>query len=404
MSLGAAVLQWNNWQRIIEMYRHWLLLVAAIAAPAMLPPMAAKPVLVSQSSSVELHPVWNRVMEARITDVQFSSTGRCIAVSTKENIVVIDPGGRELWRWDFHKDNRYVFAEKVAVSPNCEWVAFVGGQGYHYVWIVHKQGRRISIKTEGTPLCLAITHAGSRVVIGTGTGALLMMTSNGRRVWSREGGGFVPTQEISIADNDSAIMISSLGQEILSIDGKTLWSDGGWGVGSMRAARDFKRFVAWGEPPHGPGIGSVRLLDGGGKVLWTRVATDPSAIISPTGDSIIVHTNENQDPSEADGFSPLREQLPGALRLLSRTGDIVRTYSAPGSPVVFSSDGRKFVLHQDNGFLALDLNENSVWVIQKSGYPLFAATPDLHSIVLADGNSLEWYSPPLQTGISGRQR
>jgi hypothetical protein len=270
------------------------------------------------------------------------------------------------------------------------------------MWIVHQLGRRISIKTEGTPLSLAITHAGNRLGIGTGRGDLLMVTSGGTREWSRDGDGFLPVQEISIADDDSAIMISSYGQEILSSAGKPLWAGGVWGVGSMRASKDFKTFVAWGEPPHGPGFGRVSLLDSGGKVMWTRVATDPRAIISPTGDRIIVQTNDNQAPTEADGFSPLHEQLPRALRLLSRAGDIVRTYSAPGSPVVFSSDGRSFVLHQDDGFLALDLNENHLWRIPKPGYPLFASTTNLSSVVVADGDRLEWYSPLPQTGSAGR--
>jgi hypothetical protein len=74
----------------------------------------------------------------------------------------------------------------------------------------------------------------------------------------------VPAQEVSIAD-DSAIMISSYGQEILSLDGKTMvW----WRLGRQEYAggKDFKTFVAWGEPPHGPGIGRVSLLDGEGKM------------------------------------------------------------------------------------------------------------------------------------------
>jgi hypothetical protein len=381
--------------------RRRLLLAVAIVTSAVLLPVP-EPALASQSSYAELHPVWDRVMQARITDIRLSSTGRCVAVSTDENIVVIDSAGRELWRWDFSKDNRYVLATKIAVSPNCDWVAFAGGQGYHYVWIVHRQGRRISLKTNGTPLCLDITHVGNRVVIGTGARDLLMLTSGGTRIWSREGDGFVPAQEVSIADDDSAIMISSYGQEILSLDGKTRWSGGVWGVGSMRAARDFKTFVAWGEPPHGPGIGRVSLLDGEGKIMWTRVATDPRAIISPAGDRIILQTNDNQDPSEADGFDPQREQLPRALRLLSRTGDIARTYSSPGSPMLFSSDGRSFVLHQSDGFLALDLSENHLWKIPKSGYPLFASTTDTRSVVLAEENRLEWYSPPPLTASSGR--
>ena len=73
-----------------------------------------------------------------------------------------------------------------------------------------------------------------------------------------------------------------------------------------------------------------------------------------------------------------------------------------GSPIVFSSDGRSFVLHEDDGFLALDLNENDLWKIPKPGYPLFASTFDLRSVIVAEGNRVEWYSLPAWTGSSGR--
>jgi hypothetical protein len=344
-----------------------LFLATAIVTIAVLLPLPGKSAGPAQTSNAELRPVWDRTMEARITDIRLSSIGRCVGISADENIVVIDPAGRELWRWDFRKDNHFIIATKIAVSPNCDWVAFLGGQGYHYVWIVHRQGRRISIKTEGTPLTVDISHAGKSVAIGTGAGFLLLYTPEAALQWKLDVLGFLPTQEIAFAEDDSAIMVSSYGQVIVSADGKRRSFTGVWGVGSMRAAKDFKTFVAWGEPPHGPGIGRVSLLDSEGKALWTRVATDPRAIISPAGDRIIV-----------------------------------RTFQTPGSPLAFSSDGRSFVLHQGDGFLALDLNESALWKISKSGYPKFASTPDLRSVVVAQENRAEWYSPPPLTGSSGR--
>jgi len=361
----------------------------------------AAAIIALQSPNAELRPVWNRTMGARINDIRLSSTGGCVAVATDENIVVIDPTGRELWRWDFRKDNHFAFATKIAVSPNCDWAAFLGGQGYHYVWFVRQRGARVFAKTEGTPLSVDIGHAGRSVAIGTGAGFVLMYAPEGALRWKLDVGGYLPIQEIAFSDDDRAIMVSSWGQAIVSAEGEKLPFTGVWGVGSMRAARDFKTFVAWGQPPHGPGIGRVSLLDREGKELWTRVASDPHAIISPAGDRIIVQTNDNQTPSEEDGFGDRMEHLPKALRMLSRAGDIVRTYSAAGSPLVFSADGRSFVLRQD-GFLALDLNENQLWKISKSGYPLFASTTNLRSVVVAEENRLEWYSPPSQPGSTGR--
>jgi hypothetical protein len=68
------------------------------------------------------------------------------------------------------------------------------------------------------------------------------------------------------------------------------------------------------------------------------------------GDRIILQTNDNQDPSEADGFDPQRAITQSAAITVA-SGDIIRMYSVPGSRI-FSSDGRSFVLHQADGFLA----------------------------------------------------
>ena len=376
--------------------KKYLLVAAAIVTLSVLSlvPLArqARPL---QSSNLTPRRAWERMMSAPITDIDLSSNGRCVAVSTSQSFVVFDSAGLELWRWDFTKDNRFAVAQKLAVSPKCDWVAFAGGPEYRYLWIVHQHGSRIPIKTEGTPLSVAISHTGTSVAIGTGAGSLALYSSEGKLQWNvNAGGGQLPVQEISFAVDDHAIMVSSYAHAIVSATGKPLSLGGAWGVGSMRAARDFKTFVTWGEPPHGPGIGQLSVLDGNGNVLWSKVSTDPRAIISPAGDLVVAQTNDNQNPSEEDGFEPQRLNLSKALRLFSKTGTVVRTFSAHGSPVAFSSDGRSFVLSDASGFVLLDLNETPLWNISKSGYPGFVSTPDFRSVVLTQNNLVEWYSFP----------
>jgi hypothetical protein len=348
----------------------------------------ASQALPAQTSRSSLLPAWERTLAARITGIGVSSTGRCVAVSTSENIVVIDTAGRELWRWDFSKGNRFVTAEKISVAPKCDWVALVGNPDYRYIWIVHQNGRRIPIKSEGTPLSVDISHAGNGMAIGTGAGLLFLYSSNGTLKWKLNRGAVLPVDEVSFSNDDSTIMISGYGQSIVSAAGKMLWS-GGAGVGSMRAASDFKTFVSWGGPPHGPGIGWMSLLDKAGKVMWTKVSSDPQAIISPLGDLIIAQTNDNQDPSEEDGYNVER---PKALRLLSRSGNVVRTFSAHGRPVAFSTGGQSFILDDGTGFVALDLDETQLWRIEKAGSVHIVSSPDFGAVVVSQENRVSWYS------------
>jgi hypothetical protein len=160
----------------------------------------------------------------------------------------------------------------------------------------------------------------------------------------------------------------------------------------MRASQDFKTFVSWGEPPHGPGIGELSLLDQMGKTLWTKVSSDPRAIISPAGDYIVAQTNDNQYPSEEDGYGDI-EELPKALRLLSRSGDVVRTFRVYGSPVSFSSDGRAFILRDADSVFAINLSETPLWRIAASGQIHIVPTFDFHAVVVAQENRVSWYSP-----------
>jgi hypothetical protein len=138
------------------------------------------------------------------------------------------------------------------------------------------------------------------------------------------------------------------------------------------------------------------LIDEDGKVVWERYATYPSAIISSAGDHVIAHTNDNQNPTEEDGFSPRRDQLTSALRLISADGTVVRTYSASGEPVSFASDGRRFLIRTTTDFLALDLDGNPLWTIPvRDRYDVrLLSTANLRTLVLLENGNLAWYSAP----------
>jgi hypothetical protein len=362
---------------------------------AMIPAIAA-----AQSSEKVLRSDWDHTEQpwaSKVSSAALSSEGRCVAITTPTFVAVADKTARELWRWNFSEGNRFIVATRVAVSPKCDWLAFAGGVGYRYVWIVHRNGKRIPLKTEGTPLAVEINHSGTLVAVGTGAGVVSLYTREGALRWRNDvGGGLVPAQELSFANNDSAILLRSRGQAVFSIDGTTQWSGGVWGVGSARPAKDFKAFVAWGEPPHGPGIGVLALLDSAGKTLWRRYATYPDAIISSAGDFVIARTNDNQNPTEEDGFSPRAEEQAGPLRLLAADGSVVRTFSTQGEPVAFSEDGRRFLLGTATDFRALDLEGNTLWSIPRSDRfdgGTVLATPDFRNVVLFSDGNVSWFFP-----------
>jgi hypothetical protein len=260
---------------------------------------------------------------------------------------------------------------------------------------VHRNGKRVSVKSEGTPLGVEINHQGTLAVIGTGAGIVYLYSADGSLRWKNDVLSGYPLDELSFAADDSAVMVRSWVQSVISIDGKTRWTGAIWGVGSGRASFDFRRFVAWGEPPHGPGIGRVGLIDEAGKIVWERYATYPSAIISSAGDYVIAQTNDNQNPTEEDGFSPRTEQLTHALRLLSSDGTVVRMYSIEGDPIAFASDGRRFLIRATTGLHALDLEGNPLWTVPapEVGDVRVLSTADLRTLVVLENGKLSWYSP-----------
>jgi len=345
-----------------------------------------------------LRSLWDSAQQpwaSMVSGAALSAEGRCVAIATPTFVAVADKSARELWRWNFKEGNRFIVVSKIAVAPKCDWIAFAGDAGYRYIWIVHRGGKRIPVKTEGTPLAVEISHNGTLVAVGTGAGLVYLHGADGTLRW-KTSIGRPPVQEVSIAENDSAVMVRSLGQTVISISGKVQWSGGVWGVGSSRPSKDFKAAVAWGEPPHGPGIGTVALLDANGKTVWTRYASYPAAIISSAGDKVIARTNDNQNPTEEDGFSPRRAEQANALRLIAADGSVIRTFAVSGDPVAFADDGRRFLIRTDKDFLALDLEGNTLWSIPTSDPFSTTAltTADLRNVVILSDRNVSWFSAP----------
>jgi hypothetical protein len=344
-------------------------------------------------SAGRLQPVWELRSDKPIGGFALSSRRDCLAVTTEDAVDVRDRAGHSLWRWHFKRTSRYIVAGKVAVSPSCEMVAFTGDSSYRYTWIVHRCGPRIALRTVATPLGVAISHRGDLVAVGTGGRDVLLFTPDGVLRWKTTLTAGCCLGELSFSDDDRAVVIAGWGVGVVSIGGKVQWAT--W-KNSMRAARDLKTFVAWWEPPHGPGIGNVSVLDQNGKQLWSKYSSSPEAAVSPSGERIAAWINRNQNPTEDDGYHP--DDQEGDLQILSRQGDVISTLP-DGRPIAFSWDGSRLVVMKSHDIECMDLEGNRLWSIPVSDCSTVATVVttavNLKVILVYDrgGQGLSWFEP-----------
>ncbi|MBZ5534730.1 MAG: PQQ-like beta-propeller repeat protein [Acidobacteriia bacterium] len=342
------------------------------------------------SPEKSLQPLWELNLGKPIYGIALSSRGSCIAMATDDEVDVRDRTGHPVWEWNFRSMNRYIVAGRMAVSPSCDMVALNGDPGYRYTWIAHRDGRRMSIRSKSTPLGLAISHHDNLVAIGTGGGSLSLYAADGKLRWRRVLMDGAPIgADLSFSEDDKAILVHSI-SALLSINGDIKWVN--WSS-NMRAARDLKTFIASREPPHGPGLGLIIALDQNGKELWMKVSSLPEAAISLSGDKIASWVNDNQDPTEEDGYHP--DDQEGEFQILSRRGDVLKTLPIEGRPIAFSSDGHHLLIMKPPDLSLFDLEGNPLWRIPVSDRSGVITTGNLKVILVYDrgGQGLSWFEP-----------
>jgi hypothetical protein len=249
----------------------------------------------------------------------------------------------------------------------------------------------MSIPSKATPLGIAISHHDNLFAIGTGGGDLSLYAADGRLRWKRVlMDGRVIAAEVSFSEDDKAIVVHR-GSAIVSINGDIKWANP-W-VSNMHGARDLKTFVVSSQPGHGPGIGSITALDQDGKELWSMVSSLPEAAISPSGDKIASWVNDNQDPTEEDGYHP--DEQEGEFQILSRRGDVLKTLAIEGRPIAFSSDGHSLLILKPPDLSLFDLEGNHLWDIPVSDRSGVITSEDLKVILVYDrgGQGLSWFEP-----------
>jgi hypothetical protein len=159
---------------------------------------------VAGQNSGPLQPVWDVPM-TKVRSVALSQNGDCYSVVTLERISLFSRSGREIWHWDFKNGNRFMTASRVAVSPDCKWLAVAGRENYRYTWIAHRDGRMIPLRTKATPVSIAISHRGDMLAIGTGGGDVLLFNSDGTMRWQQTL-TYCCVQALAFSADDQAIV------------------------------------------------------------------------------------------------------------------------------------------------------------------------------------------------------
>ena len=320
--------------RVSRLFTVSVLLVAAAAAAA-----AAQP----------LKPEWSRPVGGRARFVGVEEYGRCSVFVDNGVIQVVTPAGQISWTWPFSKISKYINPREVAVSHDCDAIAFVGDASYKYVWIVDRAGTSASLKLAATPADVEFDRKGALVAVGTYAGSLFLYSRNGTLQWKRETKAAIVSDLEFTDDNQQIIFKGWAGAGVVSTAGEVRWS---MLANRLAAARDLGTFVMSQEPNHGPGLPSITVTDHKQSVLWSRWGSI-EAFVSDTGHRVLAVVDRNQDKKEADFFG---EAQAADVQLLSRGGDVIATFSDYRRPVAISEDGDRMWLGREGGIDCVDVS------------------------------------------------
>jgi hypothetical protein len=122
---------------------------------------------------------WSRPVGGKTRFVGVEEYGRCSVFVDNGAVQVVAPSGETSWTWPFKAVSKYINPREVAVSHECDAIAFVGDASYKYVWIVDRAGTSASIKLSATPSDVEFDGKGDSVTVGTFSGTQFLYSRNG---------------------------------------------------------------------------------------------------------------------------------------------------------------------------------------------------------------------------------
>jgi hypothetical protein len=353
--------------------------------------------------------LWERELSGKVINLDVSSDGQCVAVTTTTGIALLRTNGQLLWERPFL--NQWMAASintarqrPLAVAPRCRWVAVAGASNYRYVWLFGPRGQaRAHIATPGTPEALAITHHGDILGIGTAAGHLLLANSNG-----------VVQRDVTLADRsnifdrlrfspDDALLLTTVAggtAALFTKGGETIWSRQLMYWMTTEVSDDWERFLIVGLPGHGVMIGWVEIVARDGRTLWKRYVLNPIARMSADGRRFVVSSSDPQSEEEKESANLLPQTV------LNRDGQVVSTPGGGAERMVDSQDaGRCRSFPAERTLVCRDRDGRALWRLSEfPGYDRpWGYTPDLRLLlispkgrwpVLAEERLLRAYRPP----------
>jgi hypothetical protein len=196
------------------------LVVAASAAAAAQPGAAPG----SRAWVESLKAEWSRPVGGKTRFVGVEEYGRCSVFVDRGVVQVVTPAGEVSWTWSFSMISKYINPREVAVSHECDAIAFVGDASYKHVWIVDRAGTSASIKLAATPADVEFDRQGMLVAVGTYAGSMHLYSRNGTFQWDRPTKASI-VQGIEFSDDNQHIRFKDWsGSGVVSVAGHVEWS------------------------------------------------------------------------------------------------------------------------------------------------------------------------------------
>jgi hypothetical protein len=341
----------------------------------------------STAAAQSLQPEWSRPVGGRTRLVGVEEYGRCSVFVDNGAVQVVTPSGAVSWSWRFSTISKYINPREVAVSHDCDAIAFVGDAGYKYVWIVDRAGASASIKFTSTPADVEFDRAGKLVAVGTYAGSLFLYSTNGTLQWKRDTKAAIVNDLDFTDDNQQIVFKGWAGAGVVSLAGQVEWSRMS---NRLAASRDLATLIFGNEPNHGPGLPGITVTDGNANRLWFRWAAI-DASVSATGDRILAMIDDQQTKQEDDFFA---KPQPATIQLLSREGAVLAAFADYRSPIALSEEGDRLWLQaadylacvdERGGVLARiegEVSNRGVVVSRNFGQVLVVREKDLHPVAV----------------------
>jgi hypothetical protein len=287
---------------------------------------------------------WELAVKGGITDLAFSPTEDCLVVATAERFIAVDTTGVARWEVPVTRLGRGAEIGRVAASPGCNWILVAGTPSSKRAWLVSRTAIKL-IPTSGTPQGLAVSHGGNLFAVGTAAGALYLVDSTGQELHTwRFGSSIIDALKFSPDDQRLALTAGSpVG--VLTVAGGTQWiQDLG---GTMATTSSWDALVTWWEPPHFSTLGEVSLVDGQGKIRWTRPTHYPSAAIAPDGAYVVV---AGVPDDSAGSVGERAEPVDNRFQVVGADGTGISEGATPnGQVLAVSPGGERFLLRERAG-------------------------------------------------------